>query len=235
MPSLLSTLAVNRAQMLVRGFRQHDWVAKHYGHKSYGVKSVRSASTRKSKTSALAITSWAVEPYGTTYRIPSPITTFEDRLCAGMTSGIFCDWNLLGTRASSIKPDLRRFHHARPAHPFAFQQGAETIRRPAGGDHALACEHLAQFGMFQQRVAHRCCCADLEGIVRWRARELHSIRRSARTNPACEIVTPNACAVVRLTIHSILVARSTGRSAGLAPLRILSTNTAARRNRSGAS
>src|SRR5262245_1669181 len=41
--------------------------------------------------------------------------------------------------------------------------------------------------------------------------------------------SPSALAVLRLMISSNFVGRSTGRSAGLAPLRILSTNTAARR------
>ena len=43
------------------------------------------------------------------------------------------------------------------------------------------------------------------------------------------IVSPSACAVIRLTTNSNLVGRSTGRSAGLAPFRILSTYVADRR------
>jgi hypothetical protein len=51
---------------------------------------------------------------------------------------------------------------------------------------------------------------------------------SARTRMDCGIVNPSALAVLRLMISSNFMACSTGRSAGLAPLRILSTNVAAR-------
>jgi hypothetical protein len=45
-------------------------------------------------------------------------------------------------------------------------------------------------------------------------------------------VRPSALAVLRLTTSSNFVGCSTGRSAGFAPRKILSTNSAARRNRS---
>jgi hypothetical protein len=47
------------------------------------------------------------------------------------------------------------------------------------------------------------------------------------------IVSPRALAVLRLMTSSNFMGCSTGRSAGLAPLRILSTKPAARRSRSG--
>jgi tRNA(fMet)-specific endonuclease VapC len=47
------------------------------------------------------------------------------------------------------------------------------------------------------------------------------------------MVRPIACAVLRLITKSKVVGCSTGRSAGLVPLRILSTYVAARRNSSG--
>src|SRR5262245_14931297 len=51
----------------------------------------------------------------------------------------------------------------------------------------------------------------------------HSITSSARTRNDSGIVSPIAFAVLLFTISSNLVACSTGRSAGLAPFRILST------------
>src|SRR5262245_6691472 len=58
----------------------------------------------------------------------------------------------------------------------------------------------------------------------------HSITSSARRSNEVGMSMPSALAVLRLTIVSNLVARSTGISDGLVPLRILSTNVAARRN-----
>jgi hypothetical protein len=46
---------------------------------------------------------------------------------------------------------------------------------------------------------------------------------SARSRSDCGIVSPSAFAVLRLITSSKLVGCSTGRSAGFAPLRILST------------
>ena len=51
----------------------------------------------------------------------------------------------------------------------------------------------------------------------------HWIISSARTKMDCGIVSPRALAVFRLITSSNLVGCSTGRSPGLAPLRILST------------
>src|SRR5262245_28384646 len=61
----------------------------------------------------------------------------------------------------------------------------------------------------------------------------HSITSSARRRKASGIFSPSTLAVVRLTTRSNLVGCSTGRSAGFAPRRILSTYSAARRKRSG--
>ena len=61
----------------------------------------------------------------------------------------------------------------------------------------------------------------------------HSITSSARSRTASGILSPSALAVVRLMTKSNLVGCSTGMSAGFAPRRILSTRSAARRNRSG--
>src|SRR6266568_5162033 len=57
----------------------------------------------------------------------------------------------------------------------------------------------------------------------------HSITSSAATSMFCGSVTLSAFAVLRLIANSNFVGCSTGRSAGLAPLRILATNSAVRR------
>jgi hypothetical protein len=55
---------------------------------------------------------------------------------------------------------------------------------------------------------------------------------SARWSSVCGIVRPSALAVLRLITNSQFVGCSTGRSAGLAPFKILSTKVAVLRNRS---
>src|SRR3981081_134800 len=66
-----------------------------------------------------------------------------------------------------------------------------------------------------------------------RDRAVHSITSSANKRNSRGITSPSSFAVFRLKTNSSFVGCSTGRSAGLAPLRILSTYVAARRNRSG--
>src|SRR2546430_16410441 len=56
----------------------------------------------------------------------------------------------------------------------------------------------------------------------------HSITSSARASKIGETSKPKALAVLRLTTNSNLVPCSTGKSAGFAPLRILSTKVAER-------
>jgi hypothetical protein len=58
----------------------------------------------------------------------------------------------------------------------------------------------------------------------------YSITSSARSRNESGIVRPSALAVVRLTTISNLDGCSTGMSPGFVPRRILSTNSAARRN-----
>src|SRR5262249_47516788 len=62
---------------------------------------------------------------------------------------------------------------------------------------------------------------------------LHSITSSARASSVAGTVTPSASAVLRLITRSNFVGCSTGISAGFAPRRILSVNSAARRKRLG--
>src|SRR6266446_5428390 len=61
----------------------------------------------------------------------------------------------------------------------------------------------------------------------------HSITSSAVASSEGGTVRPSAVAVVKLMTRSNLVGCSTGISAGFAPRRILSTYSAARRNKSG--
>src|SRR5688572_15341764 len=60
----------------------------------------------------------------------------------------------------------------------------------------------------------------------------HSMTWSARSRNDGGIVRPSALGVLRLMTNSNFVGCSIGRSAGLAPFRILSTYVAARRKRS---
>ena len=82
------------------------------------------------------------------------------------------------------------------------------------------------------------CCARAASGQRRRAAEQrdelappHSITSSARSRKDSGIASLRALAVVRSMTSSNLVGCSTGRSAGFAPLRILSTYSAERRNR----
>src|SRR6266446_5212460 len=63
----------------------------------------------------------------------------------------------------------------------------------------------------------------------------HWITSSARCSSGCGIVRPSTLAVLRLITSSNFVGCSMGRSAGFAPLKILSTYTAACRYISGKS
>jgi|RhiMetdeSRZDD1v2_1073273.scaffolds.fasta_scaffold262853_4 hypothetical protein len=63
--------------------------------------------------------------------------------------------------------------------------------------------------------------------------QCYSITSFARNRNASEIFNPSTLAVVKLIMRSNFVGCSTGRSDGFAPLSILSTYSAARRNKSG--
>src|SRR4029434_5134138 len=66
-------------------------------------------------------------------------------------------------------------------------------------------------------------------------RSTYSMNWSARASSEGGIVRPRALAVLRLMTSSNFVGCSTGRSAGLAPLRIFATCAAPRRRRSAGS
>src|SRR5262249_898643 len=76
------------------------------------------------------------------------------------------------------------------------------------------------------QMCHNRPCADGAGFVS----QTYSIASSARASRAGGMVRPIALAVVRLMTSSNLVGCSTEISAGFAPRKILSTNSAARRN-----
>src|SRR5215468_5292220 len=71
---------------------------------------------------------------------------------------------------------------------------------------------------------------DVDGIPEWSHAVPYCMTSSARSSRDGGIVSPRAFAVLRLITSSNFVGCSTGRSAGLAPFRILSTNTATRRS-----
>src|SRR6516165_839739 len=70
-------------------------------------------------------------------------------------------------------------------------------------------------------------------ILRCSKGPLHSITSSARAIKDFDTSSPSAFAVVTLISRSNFVGCSTGKSLGFAPRRILSTNSAERRKRSG--
>jgi|SRR5437660_4428331 len=70
-----------------------------------------------------------------------------------------------------------------------------------------------------------------EELAAW-VEHVYSITWSARSSTDCGIVSPRAFAVLRLMTSSNLVGCSTGRSAGFAPFKILSTKNVERRNSS---
>src|SRR6266536_3072931 len=98
--------------------------------------------------------------------------------------------------------------------------------RALGGGRRGDGEQAAEHGDLDARPASGHGCA-----LRY-ARIAYWITSSARCSKDCGIVRPSALAVLRLITSSNLVGCSTGRSPGFAPLRILSTYVAARRNKS---
>src|SRR5262249_56045311 len=79
----------------------------------------------------------------------------------------------------------------------------------------VACSHVS--GLFTQSR----WSAGPDGVHE--PRPHHSITSSARVSSIGDIWSPSALAVLRLMTSSNLVGCTTGRSAGLVPLRILST------------
>src|SRR5581483_7466158 len=128
------------------------------------------------------------------------------------------------------------------------QAGRAVDQKQDGGTHVLRTLHAKHNG--SRGVAGQTCSIRRIGASPWspktespatvgrgsgQPRETpgYSMTSLARSRNASGIFRPNALAVVVLTTRSYLVGCSTGMSAGLAPRRILSTCSPARRNRSG--
>src|SRR5215467_3199016 len=83
-------------------------------------------------------------------------------------------------------------------------------------------------------IADKCCATrDVRLGPKADIGYLYSITLSARIRKDSGIVNPSVLAVVKFTMRSNLVGCSIGRSVGFAPRSILSTYSAARRNKSG--
>jgi hypothetical protein len=89
------------------------------------------------------------------------------------------------------------------------------------------CPLLSESG--QTRVRSDCPLCANTGLMHCSKRHLYSITSSARESRVGGTVRPSALAVLRLMTSSNLVGCSTGRSPGLAPLKILSIKLADRR------
>src|SRR5262249_49298843 len=102
------------------------------------------------------------------------------------------------------------------------------IVRGGGHQHADASHLLALLPARCERPRRRCAAKQRDELS-----PLHSITSSAVASSLSGICNPSALAATRLITRSNLVGCSTGMSAGFAPRSTLSTNSAARRNRSG--
>jgi hypothetical protein len=142
---------------------------------------------------------------------------------------------------------LRRWDSPQSSAPRQLLPSAQTStamqkRMSAGGrEHPLQCRQSGVVGISvrdpDQPLGHLQSgrsTNEVNGRRGW-SRELcdqlatshHWITSSARSSSDCGIVSPSAFAVLRLMTNSNFVGCSTGRSAGLAPFKILSTYFAA--------
>src|SRR5262249_22624866 len=138
------------------------------------------------------------------------------------------------TLLASLRPSIFDCHSA-SIDPTEFAQPLHK----SGGPFALGCPRArAQISDGRQlarllrprRERPRCCRAAEQ---RDELAPLHSITSSASASSLSGIVRLSALAVVRLKTRSNLAGCSTGMSPGVAPRRILSTSSAARRNKAG--
>src|SRR5262249_7235155 len=131
-----------------------------------------------------------------------------------------------GPRHAALFPAPGGQHRATSG---AWPAGYEGVRRPAGG-RAHGGERGADLRESRYAVKARprdrldgARLADGRAVVRHWAFEGHWSTSVAWASTDWGIVSPSCWAVLRLITKSNLVGCSTGRSAGLAPLRILST------------
>src|SRR5262249_54077052 len=114
---------------------------------------------------------------------------------------------------------------AEPIQPYASQDVARIPGREPWHEHADAWHLPRWLGLGAERR-----CEDTQHQENEERGSFHRITSSAKIRSDGGIVIPRACAVFRLITSSNFVGCSTGRSAGVAPLRSLSTKTAARRH-----
>src|SRR6516165_3083309 len=103
------------------------------------------------------------------------------------------------------------------AEPFAKRGERLSIRGRRGAVEVADHRHHLLLRAERRRDRHRADQQEHEFAA------LHSMTSSARSRSVWGIVTPSSFAVFRLTTSSYRVGCSTGKSAGFAPLRILST------------
>src|SRR5882724_4078365 len=117
---------------------------------------------------------------------------------------------------SNLESDGLAFKVAEPSEPFA-KSLQEWIGLRSGGQPADARRPARLLRPGSERRGEEPGSTSKE-----RSALHHSITWSARASSDCGMVRPSAFAVFRLMTRWYLEACSTGRSAGLAPLRILS-------------
>src|SRR5262245_3303919 len=129
-------------------------------------------------------------------------------------------------REAELELQALLFDVAEPTHPVAqpFKRWPRLI-----GENADATNLPAPLGGSSKRRRDNRAAEQRDEL----ATPDHSITSSARASSIGGISMPSALAVLRFTTSSKRVGCSTGSSAGLAPLIILSTYTAARRHREG--
>jgi hypothetical protein len=115
-----------------------------------------------------------------------------------------------------------------------------SLRRAAGpyiGSKATVwrCPRYFRFAPESRHSSQGAAClkSATNGLMHRSKLPLYSITTSARARSVGGISRPSAFAVLRLMMRTNLTGCATGRSAGVAPLRILSTYAAAPRARSG--
>ena len=98
-----------------------------------------------------------------------------------------------------------------------FSHFVSSMTAPAASGWSGRRVGLAPTGKRRLVTAHA-----MNGLVHRSTQLRYSITSSARSSTVGGTVIPSALAVLRLMINKNLVGKATGRSAGLAPLRILS-------------
>ena len=125
-----------------------------------------------------------------------------------------------------LAPDFRQLRRHDPR---------RAVDRAAGRDRADQAHEARGPGLLRASASDHAtrCAAPVDELPA--VNDPHSITSSARSSTDVGSSTPIAFAVLRLTTSSNFVGCSTGRSAGLAPLRILAANSATRRKLEGIS